>query len=176
MNEHNFRVPSHRKQLFLFISQNEDYFFVFLSVLLRCREWKYFCHFHTLAVVYYKTRSASCSFYFWDLAELYPCQPFYCWWFDLLFVISLKVIQIAKLARLAHSLSTNETLVTIEAQTVVNCAAKTHIEQNCTNCGSSSTFPRVAVNNNHIFWVLWKDKILNSFLRWIHSMDFLQIL
>ena len=154
VNENNFGVTSHRKKFFLFIGKLENYLFIVLCVLLGSRERKYFCHLHSLTIVDNEARSAGCSRYLRHSAELYPCQSFYSWGLNLFFVISLEVVQIAKLAWLADSFATNEALMPIESQTVVNRAAKTHIQQNRTDCSSCSTFPRVAVNNNHISWVL----------------------
>ena len=154
VNENNFGVTSHRKKFFLFIGKLENYLFIVLRVLLGCRERKYFCHLHSLTIVDNEARSARCSRYFRHSAELYPCQSFYSWGLNLFFVISLEVVQIAKLARLADSFATNEALMAIESQTVVDRTAKTHIQQNCTDCSACSTFSRVAVNNNHISWVL----------------------
>ena len=93
---------------------------MFLGVLSSCWISEYFCHLHALTVVNHKTWSTSRSRYFRHFIELYSSQSFYARRFDLLFVVTLKIVQIAKLTRLTNAFTADKSPMTVKAQTIFN--------------------------------------------------------
>lgn len=121
VDENNFSIAAHGKAFLLLIGQLEnDPVFVFLSVFLGRRKSKYFGDLHALAVVNNKAWSAARPRNLWHLVELYSCEPLHCRGFYLLFVIPLKVVQVAKLARLTDTFATDEALVPVETKAIID--------------------------------------------------------
>ena len=64
-----------------------------------------------------------------------------------------KVVEVSELAWLTDTLSTSESLMTVELEAVVHVAKVAHKKKECTYCSACPTFARVAVHDQHILRV-----------------------
>ena len=115
MNEDYFRVAAHRERPLLLLGEFENNLTVLLGILSCCWKSKNFCYFHSLAIVHNEARSACCARNFRYFVKLYSSKALDCRGLNLLFVVALEVVQVAKLTRLAYTLATDKALVTVKA-------------------------------------------------------------
>ena len=70
-------------------------------------------------------------------------------------IVTFEVVQVSQLARLAYSFTASKSLVAVKTQAVIYVVTKAHKKQNCADCSTCASFTRVAVNADHVFWVLF---------------------
>jgi hypothetical protein len=112
----------------LLVSQEHVHGAVPLKVLLLCAIREDLCDVETLAIINFEERSATAGCDIRDLVELDGFQSTSCRWLYLFLVVALKVVQVTKLARLRDALATNEPLVTVKLERVVDVVEEAHVK------------------------------------------------
>lgn len=110
----NFYVSSQSEWLSLFVCQHKVARLILQLVMLALRKLKQLSDLHAGTFVDFEVRVTSTIWDIWNVLELNSSQTFYSWGMYLLFVISLKVVDIPQLARLWNPLSSCEPHVIVK--------------------------------------------------------------
>ena len=150
MLENNLYVTLQHDRLLLLFSKQKYYSILFLAVPFLCRICELFPNVHAPTVVNLKEGYAATARKIRHLYELDPPEPLCRWTLYLISEECFKVVQVTQLAGLADPLTTDESLVAVEAQAVIDIIEVTHEEQEGANRCTRSPLPRIAVHDYNI--------------------------
>ena len=144
--EDDLDVAFQHETLLLLLSQQKDHTILFLAVLLLRWVGESFPNVKPTAAVDFEKRYAPTATHVGNLDELDASEALCCWRLDLVPEESLKVVQVAQLARLTDSFSASEAHLAVVLEALVNIVQEAHEKEDGTDGSPCATLSRVAVH------------------------------
>jgi hypothetical protein len=140
VSEENFDVTAHRPSCLLLLCQDKRCHLLVLLVLACRWEGELLRDFKTSALVHFEVRGTAVSGHCWDVLKLNSTKTLDARRLYLLAIEGFKVIQVTKLAGLAHTLAACKSLMTVEPQAVINIVEVANKQKNGGNRCTRASF------------------------------------